>query len=426
MDSIRLFEVGTSIILGQGYVGLPLAEALTEVGDKVFGFDVNQPLVDRLNSGQSHVDDISSNQLKLMIERGYEATTDPAKIALADNVVICVPTPLDAHGGPDMSFVENASKLVTENLKPGALVVLESTTYPGTTSNLLRPLIEQHGRVLDVDYHLAFSPERIDPGNQKFNIRNTPKIVGGESEASGDLAVAFYSRFVSDVHRTSGTKEAETAKLLENTYRHVNIALINELAMFCHELGIDIWEVVRAASSKPYGFQAFYPGPGVGGHCIPVDPAYLSYEVKRRLGTDFRFIETAMDINNGMPGYVVSRVQSILNRDTKPLRGSTVLLLGMTYKPDIADLRESPSLEIFELLRHEGADVKFFDPHVESARFGGDVVKSEPNIEDALRGCDVAVLLQAHRAFDLDQITSTARWVFDTRGILSGENVERL
>jgi nucleotide sugar dehydrogenase len=418
--------VGTSIILGQGYVGLPLAQALTEIGDSVLGFDVNQGLVDRLNSGLSHVDDISDAALNVMINAGYRATTSPADIALADVVVICVPTPLDPHGGPDMSYVESASELVAANLKPGALVILESTTYPGTTSNLLRPMLEAGGRELDQDFYLAFSPERIDPGNQKFNIRNTPKIVGGESATSGDKAVEFYSRFVSEVHRTAGTKEAETAKLLENTYRHVNIALINELAMFCNDLGIDVWEVVKAASSKPYGFQAFYPGPGVGGHCIPVDPAYLSFEVKRRLGADFRFIATAMDINNGMPRYVVSRIQAILNRDAKPLLGSKVLLLGMTYKPDIADLRESPSLEILEILLHEGADAKFFDPHVSQARIAGETVTGESDLYAAIGESDVVVLLQAHKAFDLAKIVEASAWFFDTRGITSGENVERL
>lgn len=418
--------MGTSIILGQGYVGLPLAQALTEIGDRVLGFDVNQGLVDRLNGGVSHVDDISDDALATMIASGYRATTSPQDIALADVVVICVPTPLDPHGGPDMSYVESASELVAANLKPGALVILESTTYPGTTSNLLRPMLEAGGRKLDTDFYLAFSPERIDPGNQKFNIRNTPKIVGGESPVSGDKAVEFYSRFVSEVHRTAGTKEAETAKLLENTYRHVNIALINELAMFCNDLGIDVWEVVKAASSKPYGFQAFYPGPGVGGHCIPVDPAYLSFEVKRRLGADFRFIATAMDINNGMPRYVVSRIQAILNREAKPLLGSKVLLLGMTYKPDIADLRESPSLEILEILLHEGAQASFFDPHVSKARIGGEVVQGQPDLDAAIADSDVVVLLQAHKAFDLDRIVSSSKWLFDTRGITSGANVERL
>lgn len=418
--------MGTTIILGQGYVGLPLAEALTEVGETVFGFDVNQSLVDNLNAGKSHVDDISDQGVAKMIGNGYRATTDAADIQKADTVVICVPTPLNHAGAPDLSFVESASELVSANLKPGALVILESTTYPGTTSNLLRPQLEQGGRELDKDFYLAFSPERIDPGNQKFNIRNTPKIVGGESQESGRLATAFYSRFVSQVHETRGTKEAETAKLLENTYRHVNIALINELAMFCHSLGIDVWEVVKAASSKPYGFQAFYPGPGVGGHCIPVDPAYLSYEVKRKLGVDFRFIETAMDINNGMPSYVVSRIQGILNKDAKALRGSKVLLLGLTYKPDIADLRESPSLEIFEILLDEGADARFFDPHVETARIGHETKQREADLFDAIDEADVVVLLQAHKAFEIDSIVSRSKRLFDTRGIVSGENVERL
>jgi nucleotide sugar dehydrogenase len=418
--------MGISIILGQGYVGLPLAEALSEVGETVFGFDVNQGLVDNLNAGRSHVDDVSHEGVAKMIAAGYRATTDPADIAKADTVVICVPTPLNQSGGPDMSYVESAAALAAANLKPGALVVLESTTYPGTTTNLLRPLLEDGGRVLDKDFHLAFSPERIDPGNQKFNIRNTPKVVGGESPESGRLAVAYYSRFVSQIHQTKGTKEAETAKLLENTYRHVNIALINELAMFCHALDIDVWEVVKAASSKPYGFQAFYPGPGVGGHCIPVDPAYLSFEVKRRLGADFRFIETAMDINSGMPRYVVSRIQAILNREGKPLNGSKVLLLGITYKPDIADLRESPSLEIFEILIEDGADARFFDPHVATVRLAGDVREREADLQRAILESDVVVLLQAHSAFNLDAIVASSKTVFDTRGVLSGANVERL
>ncbi|MFM1973096.1 MAG: hypothetical protein RLZZ345_180 [Actinomycetota bacterium] len=413
-------------ILGQGYVGLPLAEALTEVGDTVLGFDVNEALVARLNAGSSHVDDISDESLGRMIAAGYRATFTPSDLALADVVVICVPTPLQPSGAPDLTYVENASALVAENMKPGALVILESTTYPGTTKNLLRPLLEESGRKLDEDFLLAFSPERIDPGNTRFNIRNTPKIVGGESQKSGDAAAAFYRRFVSEIHVTRGTKEAEAAKLLENTYRHVNIALVNELAMFCHDLDIDIWEVIRAASSKPYGFQAFYPGPGVGGHCIPVDPAYLSYEVKKRLGVDFRFIETAMDINNGMPRYVVSRVQRILNREGKPLQGSKVLLLGMAYKPNIADLRESPSLEIFEILQQEGADVTFHDPLVTTLRIGEHVVTGEEDLHAAVSGSDVVVLLQAHSAYDIDDLVDRSAFFFDTRGVTRGEKVERL
>jgi UDP-N-acetyl-D-glucosamine dehydrogenase len=419
-------EMTTTAILGQGYVGLPLAEALCEVGDTVLGFDVNEALVVRLNSGSSHVDDISDASLAKMLAAGYRATCVPSDLQLADVVVICVPTPLQPSGAPDLTYVENASALVAENMKPGALVILESTTYPGTTKNLLRPMLEEGGRELDVDFMLAFSPERIDPGNAKFNIRNTPKIVGGESARSGEAAADFYKRFVSEIHVTRGTKEAEAAKLLENTYRHVNIALVNELAMFCHDLGIDIWEVIRAASSKPYGFAPFYPGPGVGGHCIPVDPAYLSYEVKKRLGVDFRFIETAMDINNGMPRYVVSRIQRILNRDEKPLRGSKVLLLGMAYKPNIADLRESPSLEILEILMHEGADVSYHDPLIQTLRIGEQVVAGVADASIAAAESDVVVLLQAHSAYDIDELIGHSKFFFDTRGVTRSDNVERL
>jgi nucleotide sugar dehydrogenase len=418
--------MAVTVVLGQGYVGLPLAQALTEVGDEVYGFDVNEKLVAELNSGKSRIDDIGDEALAEMLSAGYKATTNPADIAKADNIVICVPTPLGDAGGPDMSYVESASNLVADNMKSGALIVLESTTYPGTTSNFLKPIIEAKGFVLDDTYHLAFSPERIDPGNAHFNIRNTPKIVGGESGESGDRAFDFYDRFVEKVVRTTGTKEAETAKLLENTYRHVNIALINELATYCHSLGIDIWEVVKAASSKPYGFQAFYPGPGVGGHCIPVDPAYLSYEVKRTLGADFRFIEAAMDINRSMPNYVVSRVRELLTKQGKQLKGAKVLLLGMTYKPDIADLRESPSLDVFEILLEEQADVAFFDPHVNSLRAAGTVHEGAADLNAALAEADVAILLQAHKAFDLTKIAAGTKVLFDTRGVASGDSVVRL
>jgi nucleotide sugar dehydrogenase len=413
-------------ILGQGYVGLPLAEALCEVGDTVLGFDVNEGVVAKLNSGSSHIDDISDESLSRMISAGYRATSDPSDLASADVIVICVPTPLQPTGAPDLTYVESASNMVAEHMKKGALVILESTTYPGTTKNLLRPKIEERGRVLDTDFLLAFSPERIDPGNAKFNIRNTPKIVGGESAKSGEAAANFYKRFVSEIHVTKGTKEAEAAKLLENTYRHVNIALVNELAMFCHDLNIDIWEVIRAASSKPYGFQAFYPGPGVGGHCIPVDPAYLSYEVKKRLGVDFRFIETAMDINNGMPRYVVSRIQRILNRAGKPIQGSKVLLLGMAYKPNIADLRESPSLEILEILLQEGADVSFHDPLIDSLKVAGHKVVGVEDERLAAGENDVVVLLQAHAAYDIEDLIIRSAVFFDTRGVTRGDDVERL
>jgi len=415
-------------IMGQGYVGLPLAQGLANTGRQslVLGFDVFERVVNDLNAGKSHIDDISDAEVAVMIGQGYRATTNPADIAKADTVVICVPTPLYDTGEPDLSYVVSATQLIADNMSPGTLVILESTTYPGTTEELVRPMLEAGGRVLDKDFYLAFSPERIDPGNKNFKITNTPKIVGGSSEESAKRALAFYEQFIETVVSAVGTREAETAKLLENTYRHVNIALINEMAILCNELGIDVWEVVRLASSKPYGFQAFYPGPGVGGHCIPVDPNYLSYEVKRRLGRPFRFIEMATDINTGMPAYVVGRVQDILNDHSKALRGANVLLLGMTYKPDIADMRESPSAEVAELLVEKGAITNFFDPHVEVFKHKGLVINGAKDLDAALEAADVVVLLQNHKAYDLDDIIKKSKVIFDTRGTLRAPNVVRL
>jgi nucleotide sugar dehydrogenase len=415
-------------IMGQGYVGLPLAQGLANTGRQslVLGFDVFERVVNDLNAGKSHIDDISDAEVAVMIGQGYRATTNPADIAKADTVVICVPTPLYDTGEPDLSYVVSATQLIADNMSPGTLVILESTTYPGTTEDLVRPMLEAGGRVLDKDFYLAFSPERIDPGNKNFKITNTPKIVGGSSEESAKRALAFYEQFIETVVSAVGTREAETAKLLENTYRHVNIALINEMAILCNELGIDVWEVVRLASSKPYGFQAFYPGPGVGGHCIPVDPNYLSYEVKRRLGRPFRFIEMATDINTGMPAYVVGRVQDILNDHSKALRGANVLLLGMTYKPDIADMRESPSAEVAELLVEKGAITNFFDPHVEVFKHKGLVINGAKDLDAALEAADVVVLLQNHKAYDLDDIIKKSKVIFDTRGTLRAPNVVRL
>lgn len=407
---------------------MPLAQGLANTGTQksVLGFDVSERVVNNLNNGISHIDDISNAEVSEIIAKGYRATCTPADIATADTVVICVPTPLYETGEPDLSYVESAVQLIADNMSPGTLVVLESTTYPGTTEDLVRPMLEKGGRELDKDFYLAFSPERIDPGNKQYKITNTPKIVGGSSAESTKRALAFYTQFIETVIETVGTREAETAKLLENTYRHVNIALMNEMAMFCHELGIDVWEVVRLASSKPYGFQAFYPGPGVGGHCIPVDPNYLSYEVKRRLGVPFRFIEMATDINTGMPNYVVGRIQDLLNDQSKALKGSRVLLLGVTYKPDIADLRESPALEVAELLLDKGADMVFHDPHATQFRVHGEMLQGQTDLDAALAAADVVVLLQAHKAYDLEDIASKSKVIFDTRGKLSGANVERL
>jgi UDP-N-acetyl-D-glucosamine dehydrogenase len=302
-------------IVGLGYVGLPLAQAATEAGVVVTGFDIDAQVVARLTGGHSHVDDITDHEVAAMLASGFEATSDPADLSGKDVVVICVPTPLTPDGGPDLTAVEGAAHLAGRQLSHGTLVVLESTTYPGTTEDVVRPILEsESGLVAGQDFHLAFSPERVDPGNPTYGITNTPKVVGGLTPACGDRAVDFYERFVDRVVRARGPREAETAKLLENTYRHINIALVNEMARFCHELDIDLWDVIECAATKPFGFQAFRPGPGVGGHCIPIDPNYLNFRVQAALGYPFRFVELAEEINSSMPAYVVSRTRRELAR----------------------------------------------------------------------------------------------------------------
>lgn len=406
------------VIVGQGYVGLPLAQEATKAGLTVIGYDITQSLVDALNSGVSHVDDLSDADIAEMIAGGYQATTDEARIGEAKVAVICVPTPLSDEGGPDLRAVEGATAAIGRNLKAGMTVILESTTYPGTTDEVVRPILEEaSGLTAGKDFHLAFSPERIDPGNEKFGAKNTPKVVGGYTPESGDAAAAFYEQFVDTVVRAKGTREAETAKLLENTYRHINIALVNEMARFCHDLGIDLWDVIDAAKSKPFGFQAFYPGPGVGGHCIPIDPNYLSHNVRSRLGYPFRFVELAQEINSQMPAYVVSRAQDALNTDGKALNGATVLLLGVTYKPNIADQRESPAVPLAKALVAKGAKVQFHDPKVETWRaLGEDATK----VTDALQGvkdADLTILVQNHKEYDVDALASAATRMLDTRGV---------
>ena len=414
------------VVIGLGYVGLPLAQEASRSGLLVTGLDVSDSVVNGLRSGRSHVDDLSHDDIADMLARGFEATTDPSVIADADAVVICVPTPLTPEGGPDLGPVLGATRTIAAHLRPGHLVVLESTTYPGTTDDEVRPILEEAGMVAGSDFHLAFSPERIDPGNPTYGMRNTPKVVGGLTPACTEAAAAFYGRFVDTVVRARGTREAEMAKLLENTYRHINIALVNEMARFCHELDIDLWDVIGAARSKPFGFQAFYPGPGVGGHCIPIDPNYLSYQVQAKLGYPFRFVELAQEINAGMPAYVVRRVQDILNEDGKALRGSNVLLLGVTYKPDIADQRESPAKPIAQQLIDKGAHVTFHDPHVRAWRLGGTTVDVVPDLDAAIAGADVCVLLQNHAAYDVDAMARSAERFFDTRGVTSDDKAVRL
>jgi nucleotide sugar dehydrogenase len=414
------------VVIGLGYVGMPLAQEATRAGLTVGGYDITAPVVDGLNAGKSHIDDLSDADVADMIRAGFRASTDASILDEADVAVICVPTPLAEDGGPDLGAVKAAVRDVAAHLHPGMLVILESTTYPGTTDEEVRPVLEAGGLVAGVDFHLAFSPERIDPGNPVYGMKNTPKVVGGQTPACTDAAAAFYGRFVDTVVRAKGTREAETAKLLENTYRHINIALVNEMARFCHELGVDLWDVIDCAATKPFGFQAFYPGPGVGGHCIPIDPNYLSYNVRAKLGYPFRFVELAQEINAGMPQYVVRRLQDLLNEEAKSLRGARVLLLGVTYKPDIADQRESPAKPLAQQLIAKGADVIYHDPHVTDWHVGGASVERADDLETELAKADVSVLLQNHSSYDLAALAAGARLLFDTRGKVHAEGVARL
>ena len=413
------------VIVGLGYVGLPLARQAARRGVRVVGFDVSQRIVDGLSSGRSHIDDLSDDEISEMNASGFTATTDPSVLRDAGAIVICVPTPLDDSGGPDLFAVTSACETIAEHLSAGTLVVLESTTYPGTTEDIVRPILERSGLVAGVDFDLAYSPERIDPGNPTYGVENTPKVVGGIDERSTEAAASLYGRFIDTIVRTSGTREAEMAKLLENTYRHVNIALVNEMAIFCHDLGIDLWESIEAAKSKPFGFQAFYPGPGVGGHCIPIDPNYLSYKV-RTLGYPFRFVELAQEISARMPTYVVSRAIRVLNDDSKSVRGARVVLLGVTYKKNISDERESPAQPLARRLLELGAELEYVDPFVPEWSIDGEPVPRRVDPVDAAHVADLVILLQDHDAFDLAAIGSAATAVLDTRGRMSGVGVERL
>lgn len=404
-------------VIGLGYVGLPLAQEAVRAGMAVTGFDVSPAVVDGLNSGASHIDDLSPEDVDEMLRAGFTATADPDVLGRASTIVVCVPTPLSDEGGPDLGAVASAGRLIAERLRPGTLVVLESTTYPGTTEEVLRPLLEESGLVAGADFHLAFSPERIDPGNPAFGVANTPKVVGGMTERCGELAARFYGAFVSQVVRARGTREAEMAKLLENTYRHVNIALVNEMAVFCQELGVDLWDSIACAATKPFGFQAFYPGPGVGGHCIPIDPNYLSYKVKT-LGYPFRFVELAQEINARMPSYVMQRAQELLNDAGLALSRSRVLLLGVTYKAGIADQRESPARPVARKLAEKGAALTYHDPHVEEWTVNGAAVPRALDLEEALREADLTVLLTDHPDYRPKLLTEHARLLLDTRGVL--------
>jgi UDP-N-acetyl-D-glucosamine dehydrogenase len=414
------------VVVGQGYVGLPLAQGAVAAGLNVTGLELNTDIVSALNSGRSHVDDISSEDLDAMIRGGYKATTSASAIADADVVVICVPTPLGDAGSPDLRAVVGATETIAANLVGTTLVVLESTTYPGTTEELCLPILTSNGAILDRDLFLAFSPERIDPGNPIYGLKNTPKVVGGVTVESGRRAVEFYDKFIDTVVPTKGAREAETAKLLENTYRHINIALVNEMSKFCHEMGIDLWDVIDAAKTKPFGFQAFYPGPGVGGHCIPIDPNYLSFQVRKSLGYPFRFVELAEEINNSMPRYVVDRLQMLLNDSGKAMQGSNILLLGVAYKADIADQRHSPAIPVAEFLLERGARISFHDPKISEWNVNGETLSRVIELEEAASTSDVVVLLQNHSSYNLDALQKLATRFFDTRGVTSGSTANRL
>ncbi|GAA2713566.1 nucleotide sugar dehydrogenase [Actinoplanes palleronii] len=415
------------VIAGQGYVGLPLAVRAAEAGHAVVGFDVDEDRIKRLAAGESYVDDISSAQLQAVLAGGnLLPSADPRACAGFDIAVIAVPTPL-REGTPDLRYIEESARTLARYLRPGATVALESTTYPGTTGELVGPLLEEgSGLIAGVDFHLGYSPERIDPGNRQWNLATTPKVVSGINPASLAKVQEFYASVVETTVPVSDPKVAELAKLLENTFRHVNIALVNELAVYAHDLGIDVWEAIDAASSKPFGFMRFVPGPGVGGHCLPIDPSYLSWRVQRTLGQSFRFVELANDINNHMPDYVVRRLVAALNRQRKAVNGSTVLLLGLAYKKNSGDARESPARRVATLLLEMGAEVRAADPHVvEDARVDQRVTRV-PLTAEQVAAADAVVVLADHDAFDLDLVVEHASYVLDTRRRLSGTHVESI
>ena len=403
------------IVVGQGYVGLPLAMRAVEVGHDVVGVEVDPARLKRLETGESYVEDVASEELQAALDTGrYVPSSDYEPAAGFDVAVITVPTPL-RDGSPDLSYIEESSRALAKVLPRGATVVLESTTYPGTTEELVRPLLEEGSNlVAGSDFHLGYSPERIDPGNPTWTLVNTPKVVAGINETSLHHVKAFYDSIIEHTVPVSSPKEAELTKLLENTFRHVNVALVNELAMFAEGLGVDVWETIDAASTKPFGFMRFTPGPGVGGHCLPIDPSYLSWRVKRTLGHAFRFVDLANDVNDHMPDYVVGRLGAALNRQQKAFNGSRVLLLGLAYKPNTGDAREAPAAAVAERLLALGAEVRAVDPHVTESHVDGRVARAEATAEE-LRAADAVVLLTDHDAFDYALVADHATYVLDCR-----------
>ncbi|WP_203973691.1 nucleotide sugar dehydrogenase [Planotetraspora silvatica] len=414
------------VVVGQGYVGLPLAMRAIEAGFHVVGIDVDEWRVKRLAAGESCVGDVPDGVLAAALGSGrYRVSTDYADAEGFDVCVISVPTPL-RDGVPDLRHIGSAGQSIAPLLRPGVTVILESTTYPGTSEEYLRPLLEDgSGLRTPEDFHLGYSPERIDPGNTRWRLDNTPKVVSGIDAVSLEHVKAFYSRIVREVVPVSSLRVAELCKLLENTFRHVNVALVNELAIFARQLGIDVWEAVDAASTKPFGFMRFTPGPGVGGHCLPIDPSYLSWKVKRSLGHNFRFVELANDINDHMPEHVVHRLGLALNQRYRSIRGSRFLLLGLSYKKNAGDCRESPAIEVAKALCKLGAEVRAADPHVDDFLLPVGIELVEPTGEELARA-DAVVVLTDHDRFDYDLVQRSSEFVFDTRNRCRGPNVERL
>jgi UDP-N-acetyl-D-glucosamine dehydrogenase len=419
----------TTAFIGQGYVGLPLALEFAEAGFETLGIDVSDDHVRNLEEGRSNIVDVDDERLQKAVKSGrYEPTTDYAAASEADAVFICVPTPLSKTREPDLSYIRSAAESLRPHLEGPTLVVLESTTYPGTTEEVLVPLLtgNEDEAQLDDELFIAFSPERVDPANEDFGIENTPKIVGGVTETSGQLAQTLYEQVVDEIHPVDRSQEAEMVKLLENTFRAVNIALVNEMAIMCDRMDIDIWEVIDAAATKPFGFMPFYPGPGIGGHCIPLDPSFLSWKAKDH-GFHNQFIELATDLNSDMPRFVVQKATRLLNEIQKPINGSNILLVGMAYKPNVNDLRQSPAIDIWELLDERGANLQYHDPYVPSVP-QLDGAESVALDDELLGEQDLVIITTDHDDIDFDELAERAELVFDTRDSMEGEfgNVTRL
>ena len=411
-------------VIGLGYVGLPLAIQATNSNLKVYGYDIDEEKVNSYNLGKSSIEDISDIELQKSLEKGLFLSSDPKYLSASETIVISVPTPLTDYQ-PDLSYVRSAAETIANHITENQIIILESTTYPGTTIEVLIPVIEEISHLkAGVDFYAGYSPERIDPGNEKWNFKNTPKVISGINDESLAKIKTFYEKIIDQVVTVSGTKEAEMVKLLENTYRHVNIALINELAILCNMLEIDIWEVVNAAKTKPFGFESFRPGPGVGGHCIPVDPNYLSFKT-RQIGKPVRFVELAQEINNSMPSYVVSRLLEKMNLLEKPFKNSNILILGVAYKRDIGDVRESPAIGIIENLYDRGVNVKYFDPFVEKIIVNNQDVEREESL-DNLNNYDLILVHTAHTDFESFDFSKTKVPIFDATGSNHYKNAERI